>query len=315
MSETKVVSRGIAIALGLLSILLVVGLGGAIIYYTGVVAGRDNTIQTLTGEKTQLGGWLDGNMSLLQAALIERASIETKLDNPKSGLPGIQSNFTSVLALLRALNSSQTKPPLIVKVIAEDDPIRATGIMVLGILPPGQPSGPYYQRGTDLIAHYMITVTYNGIPVQPTALFMQVVRKTVVNPSDTTKQFPEEIIASTPTDASDEFIVVFRRVTPGVFEADVYYVGPGTRDDVANYMVVFTAYTTIGRSTLFGTDLQALCVLGWSMDPVATLFMTLPDGSTYYGWGNPLGAFTSCDEAVLWQRYWLGIPVPQGYPD
>jgi len=60
MSETKVVSRGTAIALGLLSILLAVGMGGAVIYYTGVVAGKDNTIQALTAEKNQLGAWLDG---------------------------------------------------------------------------------------------------------------------------------------------------------------------------------------------------------------------------------------------------------------
>lgn len=168
MSEAKVVSRGIAIALGVLSILLVIGIGAAIVYYTGVVAGKDNTIATLTTEKNEINGWLEGNESLLEAALTERSSIETKLDSHKSGLPGIQSNFTSVLDALAALNRTKLVPSLDVLTIAEDDPIRNTGIMVLGILPTGHPTGPYYQQGTDLIARYRATISYNGIPVTPT---------------------------------------------------------------------------------------------------------------------------------------------------
>jgi hypothetical protein len=310
MSETRVVSRGIAIALGVLSILLVVGLGGAIIYYTGVVAGRDNTIQTLTVEKTQLGTWLEGNMSLLQAALIERVSIETKLDNPKSGLPGIQSNFTSVLAALEALRTSQTKPALDVSTVAEDDPIRNTGIMALGILPTGHPAGPYYQLGTDLIAHYKATITYNGIPVQPTYLILQVVKRTVYNPSS--KQFSDETLASELTDASADFVMIIRPITPGVVELDVYYIGPLDNEHVAQYTLVIAGGLRLGTTTVWGTSLQSLCVLGWSMDPAGTASEVLPDGSTYYGWANPLGSFVSCDEAVFWQRIWLGLPVPQG---
>lgn len=318
MSEIKVVSRGVAIALGVLSILLVVGLGGAIIYYTGVVAGRDNTIQTLTVEKTQLGTWLEGNMSLLQAALIERVSIETKLDNPKSGLPGIQSNFTSVLAALEALRTSQTKPVLVIDAVAEDDPIRNTGIMALGILPVGQAPGPYYQQGSDLIARYKITITYNGVPVHPNGFFMAVLKKTVANPPNdpSFRQFPEESLVSELTDASSEFIVIYRPIMPGIGEADVYYVGPGTRDDVANYMIVFNAFLTVGRNNIWGTGLQSLCMLGWSMDPYYPVAYTvLPDGTTYRFWVNPLGAFVSCDEAVFWQRVKLGVAISQGPAD
>ena len=311
MSETKVVSRGIAIALGVLSILLVVGLGGAIIYYTGVVAGRDNTIQTLTTEKTQLGGWLDGNMSLLQAALVERASIEIKLDNPTSGLPGIQSNFTSVLAALEALETSQTKPPLDVSTVAEDDPIRNTGVMTLGILPAGYSPAPSWQPGIDIIAHYKATITYNGIPVQPTYLLLQVAKKTVYNPSS--KDFPDETLASELTDASADFVMMVRPVTPGVVELDVYYVGPLDRDHVADYTLVITAGFRLGTKVIWGSSLQSLCMLGWSMDPYYPIASTvLPDGTTHYFWTNALGAFVSCDEAVLWQRKMLGLTIPQG---
>jgi len=311
MSETKVVSRGTAIALVLLSILLAVGMGGAIIYYTGVVAGKDNTIQTLTAQKDQLGAWLDGNMSLLQAALIERGSIETKLDDLRSGLPGIQSNFTSVLAALAALNATRTRPSLDLSTIAEDDPVRNTGIMALGILPAGQSPGAYFQPGTDLIAHYKVTIAYNGVPVQPTYLVLQVIKKTVYNPSS--KQFPDETLASELTDASSDFVMIIRTVSPGVAELDVYYVGPLDGEHVADYTLVIVGILRIGTDIVYGTSLQSLCMLGWSMDPCYPLASTvLPDGTTYRFWVNPLGTSISCDEAVLWQRIRLGLPVPPG---
>jgi len=307
MSETKVVSMGIAIALGVTSILLLIGLAAALVYFPAVVSDKDTIIQTLTLQRDQLGLWLDGNTTLLQAALTERGSIEAKLDDPKSGLPGIQSNFTSVLA---ALNASQAKPLLDVRVIAEDDPTRNTGIMVLGILPPSvTPGSAGFQAGSDLIAHYKITMTYNGIPITPSGVMMQVLMKTVTNPSS--KQFPAESLASELTDVSDKFVLIYRSAAPGVGVLDVYYVGPLDKEYVANYMLVIVAFSRIGRSVVYGTDLQSLCVLGWSMDST-TGVITLPDGSKYYGWWNPLGAFTSCDEAAFVQRIWLGLPIPQG---
>jgi hypothetical protein len=311
MSEARVVNRGIAIALAALSILLLIGTGGAIIYYTGVVAGKDNTITTLTTEKNQLNGWLEGNMSLLGAALTERSSIETKLDNPKSGLPGIQNNFTSVLDALAALNASQIKPSLDVSTVAEDDPIRNTGIMTLGILPAGQPPASSYQPGIDIIAHYKVTIAYNGIPVQPTYVILQVLKKTVYNPSS--KDFPDETLASELTDVSADFVMMIRPVSPGVEELDVYYVGPLDREYVADYTLVITSGLRLGTKVIWGTSLQSLCILGWSMDPYYPIASTvLPDGTRHYFWTNALGAFVSCDEAVLWQRTRLGLPIPQG---
>ena len=268
------------------------------------MAGKDNTIATING-------WLEGNESLLEAALTERSNIETKLDSQKSGLPGIQSNFTSVLNVLAALNRTKFVPSLDVLTIAEDDPIRNTGIMVLGILPAGHSVGPNYQKGTDLIARYKATISYNGIPVTPTYLLLQAVKRTVYNPSS--KQFTKETLASELTDASADFVMVIRPVTPGVVELDVYYTGPLDSDHVAQYTLVITAGMRLGTTYVWGTSLQSLCMLGWSMDPTyVPLTTTLPDGSTYYGWVNPLGTFTSCDEIVFWQRIWLGLPVPQG---
>jgi len=250
-------------------------------------------------------------MSLLQAALIERGSIETKLDDLRSGLPGIQSNFTSVLAALAALNASRIKPALDLSTVAEDDPVRNTAIMALGILPAGQSPGSLYQPGTDLIARYKATITYNGVPVQPTYLVLQVLKKTVYNPSP--KQFPAETLASELTDASSDFVMVIRYGSPGVVELDVYYVGPLNSEHVADYTLVIMGISRIGTDIIYGTSLQSLCVLGWSMDPYYPPASTmLPDGTTYRFWVNPLGAFVSCDEAVLWQRIRLGLPVPPG---
>jgi len=298
---------GIAIALGVTTIFLLIGLAAALVYFPAVVSDKDTVIQTLTLQKDQLGLWLDGNTTLLQAALTERGSIIAKLDDPKSGLLGIQSNFTSVLA---ALNASQAKPLLDIKILAEDDPIRNTGIMVLGILPPGAtPGSAGYQTGSDLIARYKITIAYNGIPITPSGVFMQVLKKTVMNPSS--KQFPKESLASELTDESDKFVLIYRPVAPGVGELDVYYIGPTDREYVAEYTLVIMAFFRIGRSTIYGTDLQSLCVLGWSMDSY-TGVTTLPDGSQYYAWMNALGQFVSCDDAVLAQRIWLGLPIPPG---
>jgi len=309
MSEQNVVNRGIAIALGILSILLLIGLAGTLVYFPTVISERETEIRTLTAQKDLLGEWLDGNMSLLQAAMTERGSIEAKLDNPQYGLPGIQSNFTSVLA---ALNASQLKPALEIDTVAEDDPIRQTGLMVLGVFPAGTTPGvtPGVQPGSDLIAHYRITTTYNGVPVTPGAVFMMVLQEGCVNPPSTVKQFSREILTTKLTDVSSQFVCMYRTTAPGVGVLDVYYIGPLDKEYVANYIVVISAYMRIGHSVVWGTDLQSLCILGYSMDS-ATGITTLPDGSNYYAWFNPLGAFTSCDVAVFCQRIWLGLPVPQ----
>jgi len=65
MSEKKVVSKNIAITLGIICIILVVGLIGEIINYTSIISRKDFQIQTLTSQKNQLQSWLDNNRTLL----------------------------------------------------------------------------------------------------------------------------------------------------------------------------------------------------------------------------------------------------------
>jgi predicted PurR-regulated permease PerM len=59
--EKKVVSRNVAIALGIIVIILLVGLVGALAYYTSLINSKDNTISTLTNQNNQLNTWLNGN--------------------------------------------------------------------------------------------------------------------------------------------------------------------------------------------------------------------------------------------------------------
>jgi hypothetical protein len=64
--EKKVVSKNVAIALGIICIILVVGLLGAIVDYTSIINARDSQMEMLTNQKNQLQAWLDGNKTDLQ---------------------------------------------------------------------------------------------------------------------------------------------------------------------------------------------------------------------------------------------------------
>jgi uncharacterized protein YoxC len=73
MSEKKVMSRNVAIGLGVLVVALLVGLGGAIANYTSVISNKDSQISTLSNQNSQLQQqinelqtWLQGNITHLQ---------------------------------------------------------------------------------------------------------------------------------------------------------------------------------------------------------------------------------------------------------
>jgi len=93
-SGKKVVSRNVAVALGIISIVFLVGLVGTILNYTSIISGKDNDIstrdsqiQTLTNQKNQLQTWLQGNNSIanLTASTIwvdsKTVSVQTSSEN------------------------------------------------------------------------------------------------------------------------------------------------------------------------------------------------------------------------------------------
>lgn len=74
-SGKKVVGRNVAVALGIISIVFLVGLVGAILDYASIISGknndistRDSQIQTLTNQKNQLQAWLEANNSMANLA-------------------------------------------------------------------------------------------------------------------------------------------------------------------------------------------------------------------------------------------------------
>jgi hypothetical protein len=78
---------------------------------------------------------------------------------------------------------------------------------------------------------------------------------------------------------------------------------------IADYVLVVEATITIGRTVIFGTDVQDICVLGWAVDPItgfplppATPFtITKPDGKPHHIWQNALGPWPGCDGLVLFE--------------
>jgi hypothetical protein len=64
MSEKKVVGRTVAIALGIIAIILAVGLVGAVADYTSIINGKENDVSTLTNQNGKLHTWLGANETL-----------------------------------------------------------------------------------------------------------------------------------------------------------------------------------------------------------------------------------------------------------
>lgn len=244
-----------------------------------------------------------------------------------------------------AVSPTTMGPKLEVTTIAQDDQMRETGIMILGIDPldhatPKDPL-PY-----DLMSQHKLLVTYNGATVTwalgtaGVAIACNVLEKDTLPPTVDPKtgagqQFPHEELLTKLTDVSDKFVCKPRWKSPasGVVESsgvlDVYFVGPlpsapvtsndptkaspGVSGDdvkvwIADYVLVVEATIAIGRTVIFGTEVQDICVLGWAVSPTAffspaaTPFtITKPDGTAHYVWQNALGMFPGCDGLVLFE--------------
>jgi len=250
-------------------------------------------------------------------------------------------------------------PKLEVVTIPQDYQEANTGVMILG-LGTGVLGAPALTGApTDFMSQHKLLITYNGMTLTwavgtPGPLvFCNFLEKDKVNvvadpKTGLGKQGSYENLMTTLVDVSAKFIckVRWKSPAPGVLESagvlDVYYTGPnlfpvldsfGTNTNlataksvgywIADTIMVVEASLGVGRTVIFGSDLQDICVLGWavtgngagpgSMTPVApTWIITKPDGTQHYIWQNPMGAFHSCEDIALAQRDLLGIPLPQG---
>jgi hypothetical protein len=209
-------------------------------------------------------------------------------------------------------------PTLQVTTVAEDDQIRNTGVMVFGLVPlAGWPSDKPIDQyclanpGACIKkeAQYKIMVSFNGQPV-PFSLACQFIKKEWMHPLQHV-QFPQEVIATVLTDESANFVCKLRQSSPalpGVGVLDVYYVGLQQKQYIADYIMVLDVWTAIGRTTVYGTDMQDLCVLGWA-NSSNTWYETKPDGTKAFSWPDPIGPWASCQDAAVLQRYNLGLPL------
>jgi hypothetical protein len=216
------------------------------------------------------------------------------------------------------------------------------------IATPGMPVAVYYQKvsntlcvahefavtwpkpiadGWDLLSQHKILATLNGVPTAPTTALCEVIEKEKAKiPPMTTKtpskrQFMDEVIKTTLQDVTDNFVCKFRWIKPGVGSLDVYYVGPRVQNFIADHMLIVTVGYTVGTRTIWASELQDICILGWSMGH-NTLFLGLfinpgfsvtpayPEG--YWSWDDALGPFVSCDEAAAWQLSWIVGGWPWG---
>jgi hypothetical protein len=244
-----------------------------------------------------------------------------------------------------AASSTTVGPSLEVTTIAQDDQKRGMGVMILGIDPDDHVT-PKDPLPYDLMSQHKLLVTYNGasmtwaLGTAGVAITCNVLEKDTVPPTvdpktNTGQQFPHEEFLTKLTDVSDKFFCKprWKSPAPGVMESsgvlDVYFVGPlpsepvtsndptkaspGVSGDdekvwIADYVLVVEATIAIGRTVVFGTDVQDICVLGWAVDPIrgpvfaATPFtITKPDGTAHYVWQNALGSWPGCDALVLFE--------------
>jgi len=208
----------------------------------------------------------------------------------------------------------------------------------------GDPTGiPPPCNAQDLMSEHKLLVTYNGLPMswhigstEPQPLvFCNFVEKDKVNvvPDPKTgdgKQGDWENLMTAMVDVSNDFVckVHWKSPAPGVYESvgvlDVYFKGAFDAHFIADTILVVEATLTLGRTVIFGSDIQDICVLGWgiadgdatvpwtpnpSLPPTASpgWYITKPDGTLHYLWWHALGTYASCEDAALLQRQLLGI--------
>jgi hypothetical protein len=91
MSEKKVVRRSVAIALGIICIILIAGLGGAMAYYTMIVNDKNTTYDSYASNHTQT----NSEFNTLNSSYYDYMGTHSHTDSEYDAL---QSNYDSVIA-------------------------------------------------------------------------------------------------------------------------------------------------------------------------------------------------------------------------
>ena len=164
----------------------------------------------------------------------------------------------------------------------------------------------------QLHTKYTLTVTPPPIARNP-ALTCKVMLVPGPKPlsSNESRQFPDEILIPTIEDKT-YFTCTVRRVAPqeGKFELDLAFIGdPDDAQLIRHYWLLVTVeydepsvapwMPPVTRTTARGTGAGDLYLLGYNMGKHPPSDMARSE--------SPLGGFRSCEEAVSWQRWVLGI--------
>jgi len=233
--------------------------------------------------------------------------------------------------LTYAVNILTFGPKLEIVTIPQDNQKLKTGVMILGLQ-----TGPVAVVGNDLMSQHKIIVTYNGATLQwrigdpAPAVVCNVLEKDKVNviPDPKTgdgQQFPTENLLTKLVDVSSKFVCKVRWKSPaaGILEStgvlDVYFTGTAAPVWIADNILVVEAFFTVGRTVVFGSDMQDICVLGYAVNGAVanlavapTWIITKPDGTQHYIWANAMGDFVGCEQLALAQRDVLGLKLPTG---
>ncbi|MGQ9642140.1 MAG: hypothetical protein ACUVUF_08530 [Candidatus Bathycorpusculaceae bacterium] len=98
MSEKKVVGRNVAIALGIICIVLAVGLVGAMINYTSIISGKDNIIASLNSQITDK----DNTIASLNSRI---ANLQTQITDKDNTIASLNSRIANLQTQVNELNS------------------------------------------------------------------------------------------------------------------------------------------------------------------------------------------------------------------
>jgi len=215
--------------------------------------------------------------------------------------------MTSLVPVFAALPTRlAAQPTLTVITIPQDDMARETGVMWMGT---GTTFATLGSGPRELMAQYKLFVSYNGVPVTPAAVSCQFVEKDKVNPLKPGPQGPWENLVSKPVE-NDNFVCKVRWGKPGVGVIDVYYVGGLDPQYIADYILAVGASLAVGRTTVFGTEIQDLCLLGFPAPDAGPVYIiTKPSGDTHPIYADPLGSYVSCEDLALQEQNMLGLQI------
>jgi hypothetical protein len=97
MSEKKVVRRSVAIALGIVCILLIAGLGGAMAHYAVIINNKDNEVNTQKATISQLNATMEDQNNTINQLNTNVTNLQNQNTNLQNQVTGLQTQVNELL--------------------------------------------------------------------------------------------------------------------------------------------------------------------------------------------------------------------------